>query len=350
MSAHPAHSHPLANLPRMTQSNQPLGQIAAARAASGSDPAFNDFLRETTHVMRSERTIAGALKSCFHAHVIRRDALGIAFGTGSVLADLQGQMVAVPDQVALTEDVFSTGKQERGFLGASRVWLQGHHRGPGPFGAPTGRALRYRELSETYAKNNRISDIWSVRDHGAVCAQLGLEPERLAADLWQRADLETMPFRPEVDQQGPYTGEGNGSQWGLAFAELLTRILDGELQTITDQYDAACGLSFPGGVEQFGHDAATQFWMGLRAAFPSAEFRVHHTMGCEEPLMPARAAVRWSLSGRHEGWGIFGPPTGAPVHIMGMSHAEFGPQGLRREWTLYDSLAIWMQIVAHRGV
>jgi hypothetical protein len=34
---------------------------------------------------------------------------------------------------------------------------------------------------------------------------------------------------------------------------------------------------------------------------------------------------------------------------MGLSHAEFGPRGVRREWTLYDETAIWMQILAHQG-
>jgi hypothetical protein len=34
---------------------------------------------------------------------------------------------------------------------------------------------------------------------------------------------------------------------------------------------------------------------------------------------------------------------------MGISHAEFGPRGLRREWTLYDETAIWMQILTHQG-
>ena len=65
--------------------------------------------------------------------------------------------------------------------------------------------------------------------------------------------------------------------------------------------------------------------------------------------MPPRAAVRWSLHGKHSGWGRFGKPTGAEVYIMGISHAEFGPRGLRREWTLYDETAIWMQILAHQG-
>ena len=55
---------------------------------------------------------------------------------------------------------------------------------------------------------------------------------------------------------------------------------------------------------------------------------------------------------------LFGPPTGARVHVMGMAHAEYGPWGpngqceqggLRREMRALDEIAIWKQIpAAHR--
>ena len=32
-----------------------------------------------------------------------------------------------------------------------------------------------------------------------------------------------------------------------------------------------------------------------------------------------------------------------------MSHAEFGPRGLRREWVLCDETAIWKQILMQAG-
>ena len=69
-----------------------------------------------------------------------------------------------------------------------------------------------------------------------------------------------------------------------------------------------------------------------------------------DDVMPQHcAAVRWSLNGKHEGWGMFGQPTGAQVHIMGFTHAEFGPYGLRREWTLFDIVSIWKQIFMAQG-
>jgi hypothetical protein len=37
------------------------------------------------------------------------------------------------------------------------------------------------------------------------------------------------------------------------------------------------------------------------------------------------------------------------VHVMGISHAEFGPWGLRREYTLFDETAIWKQIALKTG-
>ena len=94
--------------------------------------------------------------------------------------------------------------------------------------------------------------------------------------------------------------------------------------------------------------------MGLRAAFPSAEFRITQTIGRDDPTMPPRAALLWSLTGKHDGWGAFGKPTGAEVQVMGACHAEFGAlvggrPTLRREYVLFDETAIWKQILLQTG-
>ena len=88
--------------------------------------------------------------------------------------------------------------------------------------------------------------------------------------------------------------------------------------------------------------------MRLRAAFPSATFAVHHVIGRSDPHQPHRAAVRWSLDGKHDGFGALRrADRRATVHVMGITHAEFGPWGLRREFTLFDEIAIWKQILLH---
>ena len=157
------------------------------------------------------------------------------------------------------------------------------------------------------------------------------------------------PLTPANDIEGPYKGTGNNNEWGNRYADMITRIMGAEMSAIPHEYDRACSLEHPGGVSATGHEASDEFWMGLRASFPSAVFTVHHCIGRDDDTMPPRAAVRWSLHGTHDGWGAFGAPTHADVYILGISHAEYGPYGLRREWVLYDEAAIWKQIVLETG-
>ncbi len=83
---------------------------------------------------------------------------------------------------------------------------------------------------------------------------------------------------------------------------------------------------------------------------PSARFIIEHQIGCADPLLSPRSAINWSLTELHEGLGRYGSPTGAEIHVTGVSHAEFGSRGLRREISLFDDIAIWKQILVQSNV
>ena len=87
--------------------------------------------------------------------------------------------------------------------------------------------------------------------------------------------------------------------------------MDADMAIIPRAYDRACTLELPGGVTGHGWRDADQFWIALRASFPNAKFRIDHQIGREDEGLPSRAALRWSLWGKHDGWGAFGAPTGA---------------------------------------
>ena len=146
-----------------------------------------------------------------------------------------------------------------------------------------------------------------------------------------------------------YTGTGNDDEYGQRYSALLHDIMAARVSSITANYDRAVHLELPGGSSGHGWEAADRYWLGLRSAFPDATFTVHHTIGREDPQLAPRAALRWSLHGTHSGWGAFGEPSGAEVYVMGISHAEYGPRGLRREWIMVDDTAIWKQILLHLG-
>ena len=120
--------------------------------------------------------------------------------------------------------------------------------------------------------------------------------------------------------------------------------MEKDFAVIQSEYDRAVQTEHPGSKTVHSWSDTEALWMNLRSSFPSANFSIDHQIGREDPLLSPRAAVRWSLLGNHDGWGMFGQPTGAKVYIMGFTHAEFGPYGLRREYTLFDPVSIWKQI------
>ncbi len=313
----------------------------------GFDPEFNTYPDYLMHVVRAiweNRGLATAARGYLHQQMVRRSPLGIDFGPESTAREASEMLAMFPDLQMLTEDVMWTGTPQRGFLGSQRMLCKGRYTHSGTFGPARGTDVSYRVITDSYAKANKISDQWTVQDTGAILRQLGWDIPSWVRSIRPHINPDVMPFTPEKDELGPYTSTGEASEWGQVQKEIMTRIMDGEGNVIAEQYDPSCQVHYPGGVTATGWSAAEAFWFGLRNAMPDAKFEFHHVIGSEDILMPARAAVRWSLTGQHAGWGAFGAPSGAQLHVMGITHVEFGPWGLRREWTLFDEAAIALQI------
>jgi hypothetical protein len=161
----------------------------------------------------------------------------------------------------------------------------------------------------------------------AIVRQMGWDPKVYAADLIEREDGPencVPPFTPAIDVDGGYYGKGGDHPVGRCYAVILSRIIVTGLAAISKEMIAPsswnCRVGSP--------DTATgrrPVLDRLRASFPSASFEINHQMGRDDTEFAPRAAIRWSLTGKHEGWGTFGAPTGAEVHVMVISHAEFGP-------------------------
>ena len=292
----------------------------------------------------------GALyETHLHRDAIFRGADHVLQGRVAIATAALQPIASFPGRRLIVEDCAAAAAPGGTEVGAVRVIADGHYAGQGLFGPTAARPVRYRVLMEAASKGGRIGEIWRLRDSEAVFAALGLDPETWAAARLGWDDRDTAPFRPAIDEPGAYTGRGPDDGWAQAWADLLDRAMEGDFGLFAMQVDPGAEIVLPGARQTFGPEGTREFWLGLRAAFPSARFEVQHRFGSESPLLSPRAYLRWSLAGRHDGPGLFGAPSGAEVHIMGMSQAEFGPEGLRREWSLIDTGAIWMQIKAQTG-
>ena len=311
----------------------------------GFDPRFTDlpdYILKCTAQIWEGRDIA-ALDWHYGENLLVRTPAGINKGNMAGKANTMAALTEFPDRQLLGEDVIWCGDDQSGFLSSHRIISTATHLG-GAFGPATGRPVTFRTIADTFCRDNRVWDEWLIRDNGAIATQLGQTPKIAAQAQIDSGDL-GFPLTPNSDVVGPYASAGNDNEWGQKHAEILNQVMNAEFAVIENTYDRACHLALPCGVEAHGTAAAKEFYIGLRSALPSATFKIEHQIGRHDQMLSPRSAVRWSLTGKHEGFGRFGAPTGAEVHIMGVSHAEFGPWGLRRETTLIDDIAIWKQIL-----
>lgn len=271
----------------------------------------------------------------------------VSIGNKKTINGTLATLAEFPDRQLTGEDVIWSGNEDEGFLSSHRILTMGTHTCGGYFGPATGKKFIIRAIADCAAINGRINDEWLIRDTAGLLKQLGLNAQKFALDLIDREggpENCIQPFSSKNDVEGPYKGKGNDNEWGQRLSYILRQMMDKDFAVIHREYDRAVHTEHPSCTTVHSWFDTEILWMNLRSSFPNAKFVVEHQIGREDKMLSPRAAIRWSLSGKHEGWGMFGKPTNTEVYVMGFTHAEFGPYGLRREYTLYDPVSIWKQI------
>lgn len=321
-------------------------------ALKGFNPKWKDlpdYIFGITKEIWEDRGIA-TLHHYYGRDMIKRGSNPPVIGAQAVIDETNQSIAGAPDIQLLGEDVIWSGNEDDGFLSSHRVLEMFAERDAE--GRPTGRRIVERVIADCYCINDQITDEWLVYDRGASARQMGKSPkEAAAAEIAAQGGPASAkrPFTFADDIPGPYQGRGNDNEWGQRYEALLNSIMAADFTAVGKTYDRAVHLQLPGGRAANGVMAADEFWLGVRAAFPTAKLVIEHRIGREDPMLSPRSAVRWSLVGTHDGKGMFGAPTGAKVQVRGASHAEWGPWGIRRDYVLFDEIHVWKQILLHQG-
>ena len=313
---------------------------------------FPDYILGITNEIWESRGV-GTLNHYYSDDIPVRSPMGVQIGNQQVMAATMATIHEFPDRELFGEDVIWSNDPEHGLLSSHRIITTGTHSRDGAFGKATGKKFKIRVIADCAAKENTIYDEWLIRDYGGIVRQLGMDPRKYAKRLIKSEggpEQCSKSFTPAIDIAGDYKGRGNDNEWGVKYADTLTRMMNNDFQIIKEHYDRAVTTEYPGGVSGISWDSVDGFWLGLKSSFPNANFKIHHQIGMDADMLSPRASIRWSLDGKHEGLGTFGKPTGADVHVMGMCHAEYGPFGydgpsIRKECALFDEVAVWKQIL-----
>ncbi len=277
-------------------------------------------------------------------HGVTRSADAVVQGTLETLHSF-------PDRQLLAEDVI-IGDRDTGFLSSHRVRSPATHRGDGAFGPASQRQVVMLTVADCLCQENRIVDEWLVRDQAAIAAQIGIDPVAFGRKLGlQNPDAYTIgvdALRARWDDPAGLTICGD-RDIGVEIMDLCHALWnDKQLQIIASKYDRALRLEGPGGQLHYGRERATDLYLSLFASVPKGDFVAHHVIVRQQAARPVRVAVRWSYCGLHTGAGRFGPPSGVPLALLGISHFELRDGVVICEWMVVDETAIHAQIAAQQ--
>lgn len=321
----------------------------------GFDDKFRtvpEYILGITREIWEERGVGAALQRYYADNVLVRAANGMLAGNKGVAAATLQTLHEFPDRRLIGEDVIWNGNEDDGFLSSHRLLSVKRHTGNGAYGRATGRLVRSRIIAECWIRENQVIEEWLVRDQDAFARGLEFTAEGLARQQAEQ-DLKTrgkvIYFTPADDVAGNFQPTIERDDEADAYATGWREIWQGKRPAaIASIYHQGAAVEVPGGAMVNGHIDLDRFVIGYLASFPDAEFRIDQLMINKEPRQAARLAMRWSINATHSGWGHFGIPTGAPVYIMGLTHAHMVNGLVTMEWILIDEVSIWKQIIAHQ--
>jgi hypothetical protein len=318
----------------------------------GSYRDVPDFIDGITREIWEDRGIGGKLDRYYAGDILLRAPTGLTAGNAGVTAQTLATLHQFPDRQLVGQDVIWADGGDGSFLSSHRLISVMRHTADGSYGPATNRVVRSQIIADCWVVDTVVTEEWLVRDQAAFARCLGLEPQALARQMVAQ-DIASLGrvefFLPEHDRPGRYRPQIQPCAEVARVVAGYTRLWQHkETAAVRELYFHGASLAGPGGDTAYGHRDIDRLYIGYLAAFPDATLSIDSAILNRSADQPPRVALRWSLRGRHTGFGHFGPPTGADVFIMGISHIHLVDGMIRQEFMLTDEVSIWKQIIAHR--
>lgn len=283
---------------------------------------------------------------------------GDIVGAETVVANTHATLAAFPDRRLEPDNVIWSDDGAAGFYSSHLITSPMTNLGPSEFGPATGRRVRVITIADCACRDNRIYEEWLVRDYAGMALQLGHDPQAVAerqakADrargfslVAHHAALHDSVTRAGSEKSGePGDPVETPVQWA---AHVLQHVWGSDAaERYGAVYDFRAHATYPALASLYGHREISAHHAALFAAVPDAAIRLEHIAAI--PYLGGAGhdiAARWTLAGTHADEGTYGPATGRPVVIMGVSHWRVIKGRIAQEVTIWDDIAVRRQLAS----
>ena len=328
-----------------------------AQGMAGFDPVYTDivdYIIRCTHRIWDEKNV-GLIYTHYTHNAVVYTPTGATYSREEVVRGTLQRIAELPERRGFASQVIWGGNDQAGFYTSHLTTSIGRATVPGPGGEPVSRPFYARTLADCMVYRNRIYREWLVRDTMAQLLQTGADPDaaatRIAAEQAARGVT------------APQLGDGTrllGQEPPAAHIDASIAATDAEADLLQDLHQIWNWRMFgdirrlyaphvqwhgPRMKEVSGTAMVTQQLIGLLAMIPDATWTPHHICSIAHANEGgSKIAVRWTLEGRHTGAGALGPPTARPLTVMGISHYHLKGGRIVDEVTLWDELALRVQL------
>jgi predicted ester cyclase len=302
----------------------------------------DDFIREVTDLIWVDRSI-GYIRENYEPDSIVHGAYGTSTTRQEVIEGTLMRISDTPDRTGQAEDVIWEARGDDAFLSSHLVLSGDLH--------DTGIS---RTIANCLYRRGRMVEEWVVRDTLAGALRRGDDLDELAAAQafrgYQGSWTEDAPADPiAVGDSGPRPDEHRAEVEHVL--DMIETVWNGrDLQKVESYFHRDLVLLTVGDRTILRPEGYRRALLGLLESFPGGQFQVRDIQtNYDVRYAGLRVAVTWKFTGDYTGRPNYGPLTGKPVDLLGISQFTFHQGALVKEVRLWDDIALRAQIAGMRG-
>lgn len=288
------------------------------------------------------------------------DDEGMKYGVERVVFETMQAINAFPDTRHYADEVIWAGDEDQGFATSHRAVNVGHHTGPWRWGPPTGKKINLWVIANCVTRDNAIFEEWVLHNAGARLAQLGIDLVEAARTLGnQKTPVPLTEHQAsEVERiiggqvPTPYPPDRKDSASGDTFnvdyevRALFHNVYNRKnLAAIDKAYAQNVRWNAATNRSGYGRGEVKAMARMLMSTFPDLGLHVDEVYWMGNDIDGYAVSVRWSASGTHRGYGLYGKPSGRRVFLWGLSQLYFQHGLIVEDWMLFNEMDVMAQIL-----